>query len=63
MEDMIRDQGILAMEMRVPYSPVIHNPKAMGSLQYLDGKFCASKLKREVESAIIVSLDMELRWN
>lgn len=63
MKELIRNQGIVAMELQTYYSPVIHNPKAMASLQYLDGKFCAGKLKRKLESAIIVLLDMELRMN
>ncbi len=63
MKELIRDQGILAMGLKVPYSPVIHNPEAIGCLQYLDGKYCASKLQNRTESAIIVILGMELRMN
>ena len=59
MKELIRDQGILAMEMRVPYSPVIHNPEAIASYLYLDGKFCAGKLMPEIKSAIIILLDMK----
>jgi len=63
MEELIRNQGIVAMEMRVPYNPVIHNLKAMANYQYLDGKFCKGKLMSEIKSAIIILLDMELGRN
>lgn len=58
MNEMIERQ-LVAMELKTPYSPVIHNPKAIANLQYLDGKFCASKWKNEMESALIILLDMK----
>ena len=58
MNEMIERQ-LVAMELKTPYSPVIHNPKAIANYQYLDSKFCASKLKNVMESALIILLDMK----
>ncbi len=63
MNEMIREQSIVAMELKTPYSPVIHNPKAIANYQYLDSKFCASKLKGRLDSAIMIESEMKLRWN
>ena len=59
MNELIKEQGIAAMELKTPYSPVIHNPKAIANYQHLDGKYCSSKLKNEVESALMILLDMK----
>ena len=66
MYNMIREQSIVAMELKTPYSPVIHNPKAIANYQYLDSKFCASELKSALDSAIMIELDLlkqKLGWN
>ena len=63
MYEMIKEQSIFALELKTPYSPVIHNPKAIANYQYLDSRFCASELKGTVESAIIILVAMKLGWN
>ena len=59
MYGMIKEQSIFALELKTPYSPVIHNPEAVANLMFLDGKFCGSEWKGETESAIIILLDMK----
>ena len=63
MNEMIKQQGIVAMELPTPYSPVIHNPKAIANLKFLDGKLCSSKLEGRLKSAVLIELEMKLRWN
>jgi len=63
MYEMIKEQSIFALELKTPYSPVIHNPEAIANYQYLDGKYCSAELKNETESAIIILLDMKLGVN
>ena len=60
MYNMIREQSIVAMELKTPYSPVIHNPKAIANYQYLDSKFCAGKLMDECKSALMILLDIKM---
>lgn len=61
--EIMRWQGIVALEIPNSYNPIIHNPKAIANLQYLDGKFCSGKCKGRVESALIVLLEMEIGKN
>ena len=58
MNEMIERQ-LVAMELKTPYSPVIHNPEAIANLQHLDGHFCTKKYRSEMESALIILLDMK----
>jgi len=58
MNEMIERQ-LVAMELKTPHSPAIHNPKAIANLLHLDGKFCASKLMNQVESALMILLEMK----
>ncbi len=59
MYEMIKEQGIFALELKTPYSPVIHNKEVMGNLLFLDGKFCSAELMNQMESALKVLLDMK----
>ena len=61
MYEMIKEQSIFALELKTPYSPVIHNPKAIANLQYLDSKFCASKLKNEKRVCSYYTIRYEAR--
>lgn len=63
MYEMIREQSIFALELKTPYSPVIHNPKAIANYQYLDSKYCTAELKNVTESAIIILVAMKLGVN
>lgn len=58
MNEMIERQ-LVAMELKTPYSPVIHNHKAMINLLYPDGKLCKAGLEKEMPSALIILLDMK----
>ena len=55
----MRERQLVALELKTPYSPVIHNSKAIANLQHLDGKLCASELVSELESAIMIQLEMK----
>ena len=59
MYEMIKEQSIFALELKTPYSPVIHNPKAIVNLQHLDGRLCRAELEKEMPSATIILLDMK----
>ena len=63
MNEMIKEQGVFALELKTPYSPVIHNPKAIANLKFLDGKFCSAELEDEGESALMILLERKLGWN
>ena len=58
MNEMIERQ-LVALELKTPYSPVIHHREAIGNLLYLDGHFCSSEWKKEMESALIILLEMK----
>ena len=59
MYQMIKEQSIFALELKTPYSPVIHNPEVVANLMFLDGTLCCSEWKKEMESALIILLDMK----
>ncbi len=63
MNELIRNQGMLAMELQVPYSPVIHNPETIANLMYLDGHFCSAEWRNKMESALIILLKMKVCVN
>ena len=55
----MKERQLVAMELKTPYSPVIHNPEAIANYMYLDGNYCASKLMSEMESSLMILLDMK----
>ena len=59
MKSLIREQGVLAMELHTTYFPVIYNSKAIANLQYLDGKYCAAELENEMPSILTILLEMK----
>ena len=59
MYEMIREQGMVAMELKTPYSPVIHHWWSIVNLLTLDGHFCTKEWKPEVESALTILLEMK----
>ena len=63
MNEMIKEQSIFALELKTPYSPVIHNPKAIANYMYLDGNLCSAPYEDELKSALMILSKMELGVN